>query len=69
MVGLNSVVEQIGSESVSRVRKKIMWSDVLRQLKKQSIDKHVLWKMMGKPRDGVINKERLRVRVFTKAAS
>jgi len=40
----------------------IVWSDELKELKQKSIDIHELWKTIGKPRNGVINTERLRVK-------
>ncbi len=62
VAGLKSVIEQIGLKSVSRVCTKIIWSDKLRKLKQQSTNFHALWKMIGKPRDDVVNKERFRVK-------
>ena len=44
------------------------WTDELTKLKEQSIDIHRLWLAEGKPRSGITNCERLRVRAAYRRA-
>ena len=47
-------------------RSSVQWDNNLQDLKRQSIDIHDLWKSMGRPRYGVINNERIRVKCLYK---
>ncbi len=42
------------------------WDQELSKLKKQSRDIHNLWKKIGRPRTGLINAERLRIKCLHK---
>ena len=46
----------------------IFWTPELRALKQKSIDIHNAWKSLGRPRNGIINEERLRVKCQYKNA-
>ena len=48
--------------------KKDWWTEGLSELKKKSIEVHSLWKEQGRPRQGRIHEERLRIRAAYKSA-
>ena len=44
------------------------WTEGLTEMKKRSIEAHTTWKNAGRPRQGLINDERLRIRAAYKSA-
>jgi hypothetical protein len=66
---LSSCVEQCCENAADNINMKqysFGWSNELKQLKQQSIDIHMVWKQIGRPRAGSINEERLRVKALYK---
>ncbi len=58
-------LQQIHNEQKGRSKSssgRFVWTDELQCLKQKSIDIVNLWKVMGRPRNGYVNAERLRVK-------
>ena len=54
------------TDNMKRVSCDFRWDQGLSKLKKQSRDIHNLWKQIGRPRTGLINAERLRIKCLYK---
>ena len=46
-----------------KYNRSFQWNSELTELKQHSVDIHALWRKIGKPKFGVINAERLRVKL------
>jgi len=64
-------LKKASSESVPKIKHSVLksyWNEELDDLKQQSIDWHKLWAECGKPRCGVVNNIRLRIKYKYKHA-
>ena len=58
----NRLVVEKQNNGIYKNKQRIVWTSELCRLKKQSKDIHELWKTMGRPRSGIVNMERLRIK-------
>jgi hypothetical protein len=60
------ILQQPGHSNQGNYNRSFQWDSELSRLKQQSIDIYELWHAVGRPRFGVINAERLRVKLLYK---